>query len=92
MPATVPMPIAVRKAILSLPKEETGSIDSIVITGPDGQRIFGCQNIKVENGTDLIKACGGPAVLQPGPNTTYQAVGSNFGPEKDLTFSVTLSS
>lgn len=79
----------VRKAVLSLPDGETGTIDSIVITGPGEVREFGCSGLKVQNGTDLIKACGGPAVLKPGP-TTYQASGSNFGPEPDVTLSVAL--
>lgn len=70
----------VRSAIVSLPEGETGTIDEIIITGPDGNREFGCSNIKVKNGTNLIPACGGPAVLKAG-TTTYQAKGSYFEPQ-----------
>ncbi|MDJ0508326.1 MAG: hypothetical protein QNJ64_03570 [Crocosphaera sp.] len=81
----------VRSAIVSLPEGESGNIDEIVITGPDGQREFGCFNIKgVANGTNLISDCGGPAVLKAG-NTVYQAKGSGFNPESDITnFSIKL--
>lgn len=90
-PASVPGPITVRSAVLSLPDDETGKITKIVITGPDNQREFGCENINVKNGTNLIKECGGPAVLKPG-DTLYIAAGNNFKPDPDLSFGVTLRS
>ncbi|HLO85443.1 MAG TPA: hypothetical protein VK203_10630 [Nostocaceae cyanobacterium] len=86
----VPLTTVITSAILSLPANETGIIESIVITGPDGQREFGCENIKVKNGTDLIKACGGNAFLKAG-KTNYKAKGSNFQPILDTVFSVNLS-
>ncbi|BAZ31040.1 hypothetical protein NIES4074_35100 [Cylindrospermum sp. NIES-4074] len=87
---SVPAPITVRSAVLSLPAGETGTINSIAITGPDGVREFGCVNTKVQNGTDLVKACGGPAALKAGP-TTYAAQGSNFSPILKTKFCVNLS-
>jgi hypothetical protein len=88
-PGSVPTPITIRSAIVSLPPGETGRVNQIVIIGPDGKREFGCQNIKVQNGTDLIKECGGPAVLQAG-STTYEAQGSNFSPNPNIQFSIDL--
>ncbi len=85
----VPSQATVTSAVVSLPPNEAGIIKEIAITGPDGQKEFGCQNLKVQNGTDLIKACGGPAVLKAG-DTTYQASGSNFGPDTTSILSVTL--
>lgn len=86
---SVPSKIRVGSAVVSLPPAETGTIDEIAITGPDG-KIFGCVNVKVQNGTDLIKSCGGPAYLIPG-DTTYYAKGSNFQPQSDIKFGVELS-
>lgn len=89
--APVPQPgLTVRSAIVSLPAGESGTIQSIIITGPDGAREFGCSNIKIKDGTDLIKACGGPAVLKPG-DTIYQANGKDFIPNPDVTFGISLS-
>jgi hypothetical protein len=69
----VPSPLVIRSAIVSLPSGETGTVEKIVITDPGGQSEFGCpQPISVENGTDLIQMCGGPAYLKPG-STTYEA-------------------
>ncbi|EAW36263.1 hypothetical protein [Lyngbya sp. PCC 8106] len=79
----------IRSAIVSLPEGETGTVTSIIITGPDGQREFGCQNLKVQKGTDLIKECGGSAVLQEGL-TIYQAEGRDFSPNPNAPFSVDL--
>ena len=81
----------VRSAIVSLPEGESGNIDEIIITGPEGQREFGCFNIKgVKNGTNLISDCGGPAVLKAG-KTVYKAKGSGFDPESNVTdFSIKL--
>ncbi|AFZ38289.1 hypothetical protein Sta7437_4858 (plasmid) [Stanieria cyanosphaera PCC 7437] len=81
--------LRVGSAVLSLPPDETGTIEEIAITGPSG-KIFGCVNIKVQNGTDLIKSCGGPAYLVPG-KTKYYAKGSNFQPQTDLKLRVKLS-
>lgn len=82
--------LIIGSAVVSLPEGETGTIDQIVITGPDGQREFGCENIKVENGTDLIKSCGGPAYLKAG-KTKYQARGSNFQPNPNVKLGIDLS-
>ncbi|HEY9623114.1 MAG TPA: hypothetical protein V6C78_22350 [Crinalium sp.] len=96
----VPNPLSkrfvVRSAVVSLPPGETGTIDSIVITGPtaadpNGGRLFGCSNIKVQNGIDLIKACGGPAELLTGGTLVYQASGSNFSPNEDIKLGIALS-
>lgn len=86
---TIPSKARIGKAVVSLPQGETGTIDEIAITGMDG-KIFGCKNIKIQNGTDLIKACGGPAYLIPG-STVYQAKGSNFKPKADVQLGVELS-
>jgi hypothetical protein len=75
--------------IVSLPDSETGKIDNIVITGSEGQREFGCAGLQVTNGTDLVQECGGPAVLKAG-QTTYEAKGSDFAPNPDVSFSVDL--
>ncbi|MEH2011978.1 hypothetical protein [Nostoc sp.] len=86
----VPEPTRISSAVVSLkPPNETGTINWIKITGPDKQVEFQCSGIAVQNNTDLIKACGGPAILQPGL-TTYQAGGSNFGPDTSSTLSVDL--
>jgi hypothetical protein len=85
----VPSDIRIGKAIVSLPPGETGKIDEISIVGPNG-KIFGCKNIKIENGINLIKACGGPAYSKAG-NTTYQASGSNFQPKSSVKFGIELS-
>lgn len=79
----------IEKAIIDLPKNEKGTIDNLSIIGPDNQTEFGCQNIDVVNGTDLIQACGGPANLKAG-KTTYKASGSNFRPESDTVLRIDL--
>lgn len=85
-----PIPsVRVEKAIIDLPQNEKGTIDNLSIIGPDNQIEFGCQNIDVVNGTDLIKACGGPANLKAG-ETTYKASGSNFRPESDTVLKIDL--
>lgn len=86
----VPAKLRIGSAIVSLPKGETGVIDRIAITGPNGKLEFGCENLKVTNGTDLIESCGGPAYLAKG-KTTYEAKGSNFQPQGDVKFSIKLS-
>jgi hypothetical protein len=89
---TTPLPATtvIRSAKLSLPTGETGTINNIKITGPNGLE-FGCQDLKVKNGVDLIKACGGPAVLEAGGAITYVAEGSSFAPQLDTTLKVVLS-
>lgn len=83
-------PLVVRKALVSLSPEtlQQGVVNSIKITGPDGIE-FGCVNLKVKQGTDLVKSCGGPAILKKGM-TTYEANGSGFGPATSGTFSISL--
>ncbi|MEO1427787.1 MAG: hypothetical protein AAFV71_01725 [Cyanobacteria bacterium J06633_8] len=82
----------IRSAVVALePANETGTIDAIVITGPDGKREFGCAGLKIKNGTDLIKSCGGPAILEPGA-TSYMAIGSGFAPNSNAKLSVDLKS
>lgn len=89
---TEPLPArtVIRSAKLSLPSGETGTINKIQITGPNGLE-FGCQNIKVKDGINLIKACGGPAVLEAGGPINYVAEGSSFGPELNTELQVVLS-
>ncbi len=87
--------VVVRRAILSLPSDQKGTINSIQITAPtvakpEGGLIFGCNNIKVKDGTDLIKACGGPAELLPGGKLRYKAEGSGFDPNETVSFEVKL--
>jgi hypothetical protein len=94
-PITVPEKITIRQAILTLPRGETGTIASISITGPSatpGENgiVFKCTNVKIKNGLDLIKACGGPAELRPGGNLVYKATGGNFFPRPNFTLGVTL--
>ena len=86
----LPKPIRIAHAIVSLSPEtmNRGLVKSIKITGPNGIE-FGCVNLKVEPGVDLIKSCGGPALLESGP-TIYEASGIDFGPEQNGTFSVDL--
>lgn len=80
----------IRSAVVTLvPENETGTINQIAITGANGEVEFGCSNLRVQNGTDLIKECGGPAVLEPG-ETTYQARGSGFAPSGNATLIVDL--
>ncbi len=77
-------------AVISLPPGgETGVIEQIIITGPDGKIEYGCQNEPVTTGTDLIRECGGPAYLIQG-ETTYTAKGSGFTPELKTTLEVNL--
>ncbi len=89
---TDPLPdkTVIRSAKLFLPAGETGTINKIKITGPNGLE-FGCQDIKVKNGVDLIKACGGPAVLEAGGAITYVAEGSGFAPKLNTKLKVVLS-
>ncbi|MDZ8187554.1 MAG: hypothetical protein RMX96_22225 [Nostoc sp. ChiSLP02] len=89
---TQPLPAktVVRSAKLFLAAGETGTINKIKITGPNGVE-FGCQDIKVKDGVDLIKACGGPAVLEAGGPITYVAQGSGFAPELNTEIQVVLS-
>src|SRR6476661_2921617 len=75
-------------AIISLPPGgESGVIEEIIITGPDGKIEYGCQSQPVATGSDLIRECGGPAYLIQGP-TTYTAKGSGFEPELKTTLTV----
>lgn len=89
---TQPLPAktVIRSAKLSLPPGETGTINKIKITGPNGVE-FGCQDIKVKDGVDLIKACGGTAVLEAGGPITYIAEGSSFAPQLNTEIQVVLS-
>ena len=92
-PTIIPSPgITIGSAIVSLPKGETGTIDKLVITRKDGAqeiREFGCSNLKIQNGTDLIQSCGGLAALKPG-ETIYEAQGSDFKPNPNVTLSISL--
>jgi hypothetical protein len=77
-------------ALISLPPSaEIGVIEKIIITGPEGNIEYGCQNQPVETGIDLIMECGGPAYLMKGA-TTYTAKGSGFKPELKTTLTVDL--
>jgi len=77
-------------AIISLPPGgESGVIEQIIITGPDGRVEYGCQNQPVTTGSNLIQECGGPAYLLKGP-TTYTAKGAGFDPELETTLTVDL--
>jgi hypothetical protein len=77
-PICLSRPEVIRSVKVSLtPSTATGNIDSIIITGPEGKREFGCNPQAVKQGTNLIRACGGPAVLDTG-DTIYMATGSGF--------------
>ncbi|MCC5624182.1 hypothetical protein [Nostoc sp. CHAB 5715] len=89
-PNPLPATTVIRSAKLFLPPGETGTINKIKITSPNGLK-FGCQDIKVKDGVDLIKACGGPAVLEAGGPITYVAEGSGFAPELNTNITVVLS-
>ncbi|WP_146195789.1 hypothetical protein [Nostoc commune] len=89
-PTPLPATTVIRSAKLFLPAGETGTINKIKITGSNGLE-FGCQDIKVKDGVDLIKACGGPAVLNAGGAITYVAEGSGFAPELNTSLTVVLS-
>ncbi|MGL5794987.1 MAG: hypothetical protein ACRC06_11385 [Waterburya sp.] len=92
IPNNPPHTLTIQSAKVTLsPENAIGTLDSIVITGPDG-REFGCSNIKVKNGSNLIKDCGGNAVLKAGGSTTYAVKGSGFGPESKTIISVQLLS
>lgn len=88
--STIKSSVRISAALISLPPGESGTIDEIVITGPNGEREFGCSNVKVMNGTDLIVSCGGPAYLNAGP-TVYKARGSGFGPTPDVALGIELN-
>lgn len=68
--------------LITRPDEGKGcpGAGSKVIDGTPVCVEFGCSGIKVENGTNLVSACGGPAVLKAA-KTTYQAQGSHFEPQ-----------
>jgi hypothetical protein len=85
----VPSPQTIRAAVVLLPDGETGTVDNIVITGPDGQLEFGCKDIEIQNGIDLIQRCGGPANLKQG-STSYEAKGSDFAPNPMTSFCINL--
>jgi hypothetical protein len=88
---TLPYPAVIRSVKVCVePPSATGRIEQIKITGPDGRIEFGCYPYAVEQGSNLIRACGGPAVLMPG-DTTYQAIGGGFTPE-NVRLTVNLSS
>lgn len=87
---TLDKKLRISSAVVSLPENETGIIDKIIITGPNGEREFGCVNLKVTNGTDLIKSCGGPAYLNVG-NNTYEAQGSKFEPKCNFKLGIKLT-
>ncbi|WP_017319407.1 hypothetical protein [Mastigocladopsis repens] len=86
---SVPTEMTIRSAIVSLPPGEIGIVNRIEIIGPEGEIEYQCNNIRVSNGTDLIRECGGPAVLRAG-ETTYRAEGSEFEPHPDVTFCISL--
>ncbi|MGF1672826.1 MAG: hypothetical protein ACFCUV_03970 [Rivularia sp. (in: cyanobacteria)] len=72
----------IKSVVVSLkPANETGTIEKILITGPDGETEFSCANQKIENGVDLVKSCGAEAPLHlEAGETTYMAMGSGFSP------------
>jgi hypothetical protein len=87
---SLPATTVIRSAKLFLAKGETGIINKIKITDGNGLA-FGCQDIKVKDGIDLIKACGGPAVLEAAGPLTYVAEGSNFAPKLNTRIKVVLT-
>ncbi len=99
LPTEVPRNVVIVEADLSFPdgpSGETGTLNMIDIFGPmtwehrrRGGKEFGCQNIKVKDGTDLIRECGGPAYLNRGAGE-YYAAGSGFGPAPNTTLRVDL--
>ncbi len=83
---------SIGSAVVSLsPSGETGTVNTILIIGPDGKPELSCEGISVKNGTDLIKECSisTPVTLKAGL-TSYTAQGSGFAPKAEGTFSVEL--
>ncbi|MBV6627773.1 MAG: hypothetical protein KI793_33435 [Rivularia sp. (in: Bacteria)] len=83
---TIYSPVDFNSVVVSLnPANQTGTIDKIRITGPDGKREFECKNREIENGDDLVKLCGaeGPLHLVKG-DTKYEASVSGFKPNTQL--------
>lgn len=80
------------RILITRPDEGLGCPDagSAIVDGKPVCIEFGCSGIQVENGTNLVLSCGGPAVLKAA-ETTYKAQGSNFGPQGTFdNFSVSL--
>lgn len=80
----VPKDVTVEEAIVSFPEkpEEKGTINRIIIVGPDKSIEFDCRpDISVSQDVDLITICGkGPVKLKAG-NTDYLAIGTGLKPD-----------
>lgn len=70
-------PIRIREAVISLPDGVEGYIDGLFIMDELGRYVYGCMDIPVVDGTDIIQACRWTAYLHPG-EVTYHIEGSDF--------------
>jgi hypothetical protein len=84
----------VRSAVLSVPGGGRGTIKNIKITevtpsasNPSGV-VFGCVNIQARDKSNLIKDCGGPALLKRGTKYKYEASGIGFKPNSKFKISL----
>lgn len=84
--------LRVEKAVIKLPAGVTGVVKSLQISKIDNEGnktlIYGCSNLKVQNGTDLNVSCGGPSYLPPNQSLQYNATIADFKP--GTKFAITL--
>ena len=66
------------------PSDQTGTIEKIRITGPDGEKELECDNQKIKDGDDLVELCVKPSVHLKQGNTKYEASVSGFEPNTRL--------
>lgn len=88
----LPEPLRVDRAIVQLPAGEMGVVKSLQINEIDAQGgekvIYGCSNLKVQNGTDLNVSCGGASYLPSNKSLKYSATIADFQP--GTKFAITL--
>lgn len=87
---SIPHPITIEEAIVSLPEGESGTIKYIEIIGPNRDLEFGCGPIEVVNKMNLLESCGTESLKLEEGATTYQAAGSNFQPDPNTTLKIAL--
>lgn len=89
----LPQALRVGSAIVKLPVGVTGVVKSLQISQVDDKGdktvIYGCSNLKVENGTDLNVSCGGPSYLPANQPLQYNATIAGF--KRGTKFAITLA-
>ncbi|MDZ8136024.1 MAG: hypothetical protein RM049_12085 [Nostoc sp. DedQUE04] len=84
--------LRVERAIIELPEGVTGVVKSLQISKVDNEGnkavIYGCSNLKVQDGTDLNVSCGGPSYLPANQSLEYNATIADFEP--GTKFAITL--